>query len=79
MSPVTLARCEIAEAPNSSRPRRNAPAPPVTDLQRALDLLSDGIALSEINSLHMEISAYVTRVLALPVNQRSTLRFWKNN
>ena len=68
-----------AEVPNSSRPRRNIPAPPVTALQRALDQLSDGIALSEINPLHKEISAYVARVLALSIDERSTLGFWKHN
>jgi hypothetical protein len=79
ISPGELARRLAAEVPNSSRPRRNISAPPVTDLQRALDQLSDGIALSEINPLHKEISAYVARVLALSIDERSTLGFWKHN
>ena len=68
ISPGELARRLAAEAPNSSRPRRNVAEPPLTDLQRALDQLSDGIALSEINPLHKEISAYVTKALASPID-----------
>tara|TARA_A100001015_G_scaffold197853_1_gene220695 strand:+ start:384 stop:1205 length:822 start_codon:yes stop_codon:yes gene_type:complete len=79
ISPGELARRLAAEAPNSSRPRRNVAEPPSTDLQRALDQLSDGIALSEINPLHKEISAYVTKALASPIDERNTLEFWRIN
>lgn len=56
-----------------------APVRVLTPEEEALEGLTTGLALSEINPLHAEFKDYVILVMAIPVAERSTLGFWKTH
>ena len=75
-SPAEVARRVAAAAPR--RPGRGS-RQPLTEEEKLMELLNDGLALSEVNPLHLEFKNYTMLVKELPAQNRSTLGFWRDH